>query len=246
MDSVSNSKKDKMLVCIYCGSPAKELYRRYSETVLKLNQCSICGNTVDKYVEQDVVLILLDLLLLRLEAHRHVLFNSGLKSYWRLGVIFIICDAYYKWMIRRSQVGSDPNEGSDRQDFYDLEWSFYICLVQATVETFVFVGAVLLALKLSAQQERNRFQYVFVVKALMASFYGNVLVVMAIIWRLHLELSYIVLTKSFLFVSHLQVLQAATGMSFPLCLVAIVCGTLSQWSVGVLLTDVFFDNIDVS
>lgn len=38
-----------------------------------------CKKTADPYIEFDVALVFLDLLLQRLGAYRHVLFNSGLK-----------------------------------------------------------------------------------------------------------------------------------------------------------------------
>ncbi len=85
-------------VCIHCGEEAAELYRQYSATVLKLKQCvclafptktgqnptfellqESCGRIVDEYMEYDLVLVLLDLLLQRLPAYRHLLFNSGFK-----------------------------------------------------------------------------------------------------------------------------------------------------------------------
>uniref|UniRef100_A0A914X4N1 Uncharacterized protein n=1 Tax=Plectus sambesii TaxID=2011161 RepID=A0A914X4N1_9BILA len=61
-----------------------------------------------------------------------------LENYWRLATLFVLCDAYYKWIERRS-----PDFPNDSLLNYDLEWRFYQCLLQSVVETADFVAAIL-------------------------------------------------------------------------------------------------------
>jgi hypothetical protein len=72
--------------CVHCGAETPSLYKFYSPTSIKLTSCSKCLVDVDPYVEREWILIVLDCLLLRTPAYRHVLWNSGLtqKSSWRL------------------------------------------------------------------------------------------------------------------------------------------------------------------
>jgi Arv1-like family len=93
--------------CIYCLQPCESLYYRYGDSsstnstsnnsrtttrttdtqqkaissVFKLNRCIVCTNVVDPYCEREWLLIILDLILLRGEAYRHILCNSTNTNY---------------------------------------------------------------------------------------------------------------------------------------------------------------------
>ncbi|CCH62375.1 hypothetical protein TBLA_0H00860 [Henningerozyma blattae CBS 6284] len=81
------------MLCIQCAKPADSLYVEYSHGHIKLTDCAFCQQTVDKYVEFDGVLIFIDLLLLKPECYRHLVYNSfgindnRIKKDW-LGNIF--------------------------------------------------------------------------------------------------------------------------------------------------------------
>uniref|UniRef100_A0A914VK25 Protein ARV n=1 Tax=Plectus sambesii TaxID=2011161 RepID=A0A914VK25_9BILA len=129
-----------------------------------------------------------------LRASFHV--KAIVQNYWRLATLFVLCDAYYKWIERRS--ADFPN---DSLLIYDLEWRFYQCLLQSVVETAVFVTAILiLHLILTSQPDRLNTRQI--VNSVIA---GNVLVVLAIVWQLHQTWSYVVLTQIFIFISQAQV-----------------------------------------
>lgn len=63
------------MICIECTHPVTTLYTSYSPTNLRLTACPSCNKFADKYIEYDRVLIFIDLLLLRPQAYRHVVFN---------------------------------------------------------------------------------------------------------------------------------------------------------------------------
>ena len=93
-------------VCIECGKRNSDgLYRVYTGGSIQLLQCvsqylSVvclwgailiynhvlpplqchCDRFVDKYIEYDAVILLLDVLLLRIQSYRHVLFNYSISS----------------------------------------------------------------------------------------------------------------------------------------------------------------------
>lgn len=64
-----------MFVCVECGSENPYLCEQISSSVLKLSQCEVCDAVVDKYIEYDGVLVLLDMLLLKTNVYRHIVFN---------------------------------------------------------------------------------------------------------------------------------------------------------------------------
>lgn len=77
--------------CINCLEPCSSLYVEYgnpnnvdkssislsmNSNTLKLHQCNICQQIVDPYCEREWLLVVLDLILLRQLAYRHLLFNN--------------------------------------------------------------------------------------------------------------------------------------------------------------------------
>ena len=64
-------------VCVECMAENEHLYRQYSEGNLRLTRCCACQSFVDKYVEYDAVLLVLDLILHKNPVYRHILFNDA-------------------------------------------------------------------------------------------------------------------------------------------------------------------------
>ncbi|KAL5526652.1 ARV1 [Sanghuangporus sanghuang] len=67
-----------MPICITCTHKIPYLYTVYeSANNLRLEQCPKCLNFADPYVEHDSLTLLLDLILLKRDVFRHLLFNRG-------------------------------------------------------------------------------------------------------------------------------------------------------------------------
>ncbi|CAF0742598.1 unnamed protein product [Didymodactylos carnosus] len=86
-----------------------------------------CKQPVDKYIELDDLLVFIDFLLLKIQAHRHVLFNIESISrnhIVKLACALILSNAYIKWFhLKNEQFQSILNH--DHHIFYALEWGFY-------------------------------------------------------------------------------------------------------------------------
>lgn len=64
------------MICIECGNPDIEcLYSRYKSEYIKLTVCQQCHKISDKYIEYDLVILFLDILLLKKQAYRHLVYN---------------------------------------------------------------------------------------------------------------------------------------------------------------------------
>ncbi|XP_045459818.1 protein ARV1 [Melitaea cinxia] len=83
--------------CVNCGERASALYRTYGPSVLKLTKCESCKGVVDKYIEYDPVIVMIDLVLMSKEAQRHIIYNTEFKSYWKLFIILIMLETYGVW-----------------------------------------------------------------------------------------------------------------------------------------------------
>ena len=105
-------------VCVECGArTTDELYKgyavRYSDRQpdtrnIRLTRCMVCDRLLDRYLEYDTVLVVVDLILHRVEVYRHLLFNSRSFSPWarrltlNIAIFFfmmVLFDAHTKWRI---------------------------------------------------------------------------------------------------------------------------------------------------
>lgn len=65
---------------IRCGNPIDSLIIEYSEHNIKLTRCPICNNVADKYIEYEMVLVIFDIILLKKQSFRHLIFNRIKES----------------------------------------------------------------------------------------------------------------------------------------------------------------------
>ncbi|PTU19409.1 hypothetical protein P175DRAFT_0517684 [Aspergillus ochraceoroseus IBT 24754] len=100
-----------MPICIECSYPVSHLYSTYSRADdrslgkgVRLTQCPRCKRFADKYVEYDFVVLFIDLVLIKPQVYRHLLFNrlEGDEhqfdpSIIRLGVLLLLFDVYLTW-----------------------------------------------------------------------------------------------------------------------------------------------------
>ncbi|XP_020210900.1 protein arv1 homolog isoform X1 [Cajanus cajan] len=87
--------------CIQCGFPVRTLYVQYSPGNIRLMKCESCKAVADEYIECEIMILVIDLILHKLKAYRHLLHNvinqetikfQGLL--WKSAVIFLLFEAY--------------------------------------------------------------------------------------------------------------------------------------------------------
>ncbi|KAJ5175950.1 Amino-acid acetyltransferase mitochondrial [Penicillium canariense] len=112
-------RHDTMPICIECSYPVSHLYSAYSRADdrsqgkgVRLTQCPRCQRFADKYVEYDFVVIFIDLVLIKPQVYRHLLFNRlGRddnrfdRSIIRLGILLLLFDVYLTW----ARLEKDPS-----------------------------------------------------------------------------------------------------------------------------------------
>ncbi|KAJ5800728.1 uncharacterized protein N7518_002796 [Penicillium psychrosexuale] len=108
-----------MPICIECSYPVSHLYSAYSRADdrsqgkgVRLTQCPRCQRFADKYVEYDFVVLFIDLVLIKPQVYRHLLFNrlgrddnKFDRSIIRLGVLLLLFDVYLTW----ARIEKDPS-----------------------------------------------------------------------------------------------------------------------------------------
>ena len=117
-----------MPVCVECASPVSDIFKQFSKGSIRLTRCVLCWIMIlgmqdyckkiaDKYVEYELVLIVIDLILHNPQVYRHILFNRipfvknwfDVCFFWcnvmmqttllQLTLFFLFFDSYLKWFI---------------------------------------------------------------------------------------------------------------------------------------------------
>ncbi|BBN05323.1 lipid intermediate transporter [Marchantia polymorpha subsp. ruderalis] len=91
------------MVCVNCGRSVLSVYIEYSPGNIRLSNCATCGGIVDKYVEYEIMIVIMDVILHKYEAYRHVFFNYprlnklNLQALvWKATLISLLLDAW-RW-----------------------------------------------------------------------------------------------------------------------------------------------------
>lgn len=75
MEMETKDTTPRVFVCVECGADVPLLVRDYGKGNVRLAICSRCNAVADPYVEYDNILLFLEVMLLKPQVYRHVLYN---------------------------------------------------------------------------------------------------------------------------------------------------------------------------
>ncbi|XP_067901535.1 protein ARV1 isoform X1 [Heterodontus francisci] len=192
--------------CIECNEEVQELHRDYNCGIIKITICKSCQKPVDKYIEYDPVIILIDAILCKVQAYRHIILNTKINIHWKLCIFCLLCEAYLRWsQLQDSQQTVDPTDIIR----YAKEWDFYQMFGLASLELAAFLSGAFLFLWLTKAdfiQKKSNLNMLLI--ALLLSGYGKLLVIPAVIWEHDYSPLYINLIKFFVLASNTQAVRA--------------------------------------
>ncbi|XP_044276745.1 protein ARV1 [Varanus komodoensis] len=212
--------------CIECNRKATELYKDYQRGVLRISICKSCQKPVDKYIEYDPVIILINAILCKTQAYRHILFNTKINIHGKLCIFCLLCEAYLRWLQLQ-----DSNQSPDPDDFirYAKEWDFYKMFGIASLEQTAFLIGIFSALWLAKPVVlKTKGDFTFLLKALVLSSYGKLLLIPAVIWEHDYTHLCLKLIKVFVLTSNFQAIRVTLNLCRKLCLVAILNGLILE------------------
>ncbi|XP_061480451.1 protein ARV1 [Rhineura floridana] len=212
--------------CIECHRKASELYKDYQRGVLRISLCEACQKPVDKYIEYDPVIILINAILCKAQAYRHILFNTKINIHGKLCIFCLLCEAYLRWLQLQ-----DSSQSTDPDDLirYAKEWDFYRMFGIASLEQTAFLIGIFSALWLARPVLlKTKADFTLLLKALLLSSYGKLLLIPAVIWEHDYTHLCLLLIKVFVLTSNLQAVRVTLNTSRKLCLVAIVSGLILE------------------
>lgn len=184
-----------MYICVECGKPVQYLFKECTAQNLRLASCPHCHKIADKYIEWETQMVLLDLILNRPQAYRHILANrSQAHNMWRqvlkfLTVIFAFA-AFDRWYL--NGVGHRPEDGDSvlaSPVGVFTRWLLphyyqWILLVTAIVETILYIGIMFLGARVYVGSVWGKYNYnaVSLLSAIVLSHFSKLGVLLWMVW----------------------------------------------------------------
>ncbi|WBW73233.1 Arv1-like family protein Arv1 [Schizosaccharomyces osmophilus] len=135
--------------CVECNATVDSLYTDYGRGTsnIRVAQCRNCKQFADKYIELDFVLISIDVILMKPQVYRHLLFNSlsarNFRNVINFSILIVLFDVFLIWSRLEKRAAVFPNMITEtsfialpivRQYLYLL----LLCLVEtATYQTSI-------------------------------------------------------------------------------------------------------------
>ncbi|XP_030532221.1 protein ARV 2-like isoform X2 [Rhodamnia argentea] len=98
--------------CVQCGFEIKKLYVQYSPGNIRLMKCENCKAVADEYIECEPMILLIDLILHKPKAYRHLLYNRLNQEtgeckgvLWKSALAFLALDAYRCLLLEMAREG---------------------------------------------------------------------------------------------------------------------------------------------
>jgi lipid intermediate transporter len=159
-----------MLVCIECGLPVQSLYRAFNKEDIRLTSCANCHQVADKYIEWELQVVLIDLILQRPQAYRHILFNRSLshrrtREVIKFLTVIMAFDAFDRWYLNAEPmkwpsaervVESPVNVFTQWLLPHENQWTI---LATSIGETSVYIFSIFLFVRVYMNKEWGRGQY---------------------------------------------------------------------------------------
>lgn len=229
-------EKRNKYICVECGANSSTLYKQFKNGIMKLSQCTKCSKTVDMYTEYDKVLLLLDLLLHKAKAFRHLLFNQKFQIQWRLVFLLALSDAYLRW---QTLMQCEDVDHLPFLQWYTLSCSqFFPLLIITLIEYAVQIFVTVLLVKMSCclNKSIDLLSSAVVVRVLSISSYGKLFNVAVNVWGEQDKLLLIILTKLFVMTSNVQAISVALPQRKVSSSLAVVFGVIVGAAVAWVLS----------
>ncbi|KAJ2699903.1 sterol homeostasis protein [Coemansia sp. IMI 209128] len=177
-------------VCIECGFPVSSLYTEYGVGHIRLTQCEHCKSFADKYVEHDVVIVFIDMLLHKPQVYRHLLVNKLEfrqpfieRNVAKLGILLVLFNVYIDWF--RLEEGGRLR--GQEELLFGKQHSFAVqylaILLLSAVDAFALLFGILMASVIHQRSLMQVKRWATISTALIISSFGKVLMILLVIWE---------------------------------------------------------------
>ncbi|KAK1409776.1 hypothetical protein QVD17_36305 [Tagetes erecta] len=187
-------------------------------------KCQNCRAVADEYIECEIMILLIDLILHKAKAYRHLFYNTfdpeamnfeGLM--WKLTFGFLVLDAYRISLLLANSEDSGSNPSLDL-----LIWDCGKILLDAFVGNILFISILLLGTRslLNMSSEVSTYKNIWL--AILASSYLKLFLIAMMVWEFPPSVIFIidifVLSSNTLALNVMS--ESAMGKCFGVCLCA--------------------------
>lgn len=182
------------LRCIQCGFRVNKLYVQYSPGNIRLRKCEQCKAVADEYIECEIMILLIDLILHKPKAYRHLLYNTFDRAsinfeglLWKSTCGYLLLDAYRALVLLRSQ-----QECSLSTSFPSLFWRYGKMLMDVFLGNLMFLCIFLLTkgVLLGPSCGVSRFKDLMI--AILISSYFKIFLVAMMVWEFPISVVFII------------------------------------------------------
>ncbi|XP_024979027.1 protein arv1 homolog isoform X1 [Cynara cardunculus var. scolymus] len=171
--------------CVQCGYHIKILYVQYSPGNIRLMKCKNCRAVADEYIECEIMILLIDLILHKAKAYRHLFYNMFDREamnfeglIWKSTFGFLLLDAYRISILSTNEEGwgSDPSLAS-------LSWGCGKILLDTFLGNLSFIGILLLGTRSLLNMPVEVSGYKNILLAILASSYLKMFLIAMMVWE---------------------------------------------------------------
>ncbi|KAJ2160696.1 sterol homeostasis protein [Coemansia sp. RSA 552] len=176
-------------VCVECAQAVDSLFTEYGAGHIRLTQCARCERFADKYVEHDVVVMFIDMLLHKPQVYRHLLVNTRefrrpviQRNVAKLGVLLILFSVYIDWF-RLEEGGRLRGQAEllfGRQFPFVAQYIFILFV--AAIDAAALLGGILLASIIHQRSAAHVRCWPTIATALVISSFARVLTILLVVW----------------------------------------------------------------
>ncbi|CAL5412582.1 unnamed protein product [Camellia sinensis] len=207
--------------CIECGFRIrnnKPLFVQYSAGNIRLMKCENCKAVADEYIECELMILLIDLILHKPKAYRHLLYNvlnpqvvnlEGL--FWKSIFAFLLLDTYRILVLNWSDVGWKlPIR------FSSLVLRYGKMLMDLLLGNFMFLYILLIVTRFFLDKSAGVSRYKDILLAIFISSYFKVFFIAMMVWEFPASVLFII--DIFVLSSNTVALKVITESSVDKCI----------------------------
>ncbi|XP_051177927.1 protein ARV 2 [Lolium perenne] len=171
--------------CVGCGRRVKTLFVQYSPGNIRLMKCDNCKAVADPYIECEFMIILIDLILHKTRAYRHLLFNklhigSSLDKgiLYQSILVYIVVDAF--------RISVSEGNTADKNSSRSMLSTIFICsevLGNSLLGNVVFMAILLLGVRYILKLSFDIMRYREVLLAVIISSYFKLFLLTMMVWE---------------------------------------------------------------
>ncbi|XP_022144295.1 protein arv1 homolog [Momordica charantia] len=222
-------RETKVNRCVQCGFGTNQLFVQYSPGNIRLMKCGNCESIADEYIECEAMIVLIDLILHKPQAYRHLLYNvlnrdrlSCQDLMWKFALSFLLLDAYRCMLLRLSDI-----QGNSSLSFSSIAGICRKTLVDVSLGNVMFLCALLISSRVFLRSSAGFHWHKDLIFAIIISSYFKIFLVSMTVWEFPSTVIFIV--DFFVLSSNAVAIKVITESAVSRCIGTCLCAHAAKF-----------------